>query len=110
MEISVKQLNRVDLVTVEGRLDGSTASEFGDVLNACIDQGSHNLVVNLANVDYMSSAGLRELVAALKRVKTAGGDVRLATPSERVSEVLELAGLNSIFQVFADEVDAVGSF
>lgn len=110
MEVTVKSLNQVDLITVDGRVDGSTAPELGEVLNTRIERGTHNLVVDLGGVDYMSSAGLRELVAALKRVRSAGGDLRLSNPSERVSKVLELAGLNSIFQVYADQVEAVGSF
>ena len=58
----------------------------------------------------MSSAGLRELVTALKKVKRGTGDLRLATPSARVMEVLELAGLDSIFEIFDSQVEAVGSF
>jgi anti-sigma B factor antagonist len=58
----------------------------------------------------MSSAGLRELVTALKKVKRGTGDLRLASPSQRVLEVLELAGLDSIFEIFTNQVEAVGSF
>ena len=50
------------------------------------------------------------MVAALKKAKQSGGDLRLCTPSERVLEVLDLAGLDSIFQIFDDQVAAVGSF
>jgi anti-sigma B factor antagonist len=110
MEITVKELNRVDLILVEGRVDSSTATDFGDVLNERIDKGAINLVVDLEQVDYMSSGGLRELVAALKQVRKDGGDLRISTPSQRVREVLELAGLDAIFEIFDDQVSAVGSF
>ena len=110
LTVSVKEMNRVDLVTVEGRVDSSTAPDLGDALNKQIDGGSTHVVVDLSSVEYMSSAGLRELVSALKRVKTAGGDLRLCSPSDRVREVLELSGLDSIFQIFEDQVTAVGSF
>lgn len=110
MHISVKEMNRVDLVEVNGRIDSSTAPELGQTLSGQIDAGTVNIVVDLSGVDYMSSAGLRELVSALKRVKNSGGDVRLCNPSERAMEVLELAGLSSIFQIFDDPVVAVGSF
>jgi anti-sigma B factor antagonist len=110
MEITVTEMNRVDLLTVNGRIDSSNASQLGERLNAQIDSGSVNLVVDLSGVEYMSSAGLRELVAALKRVKGDGGDLRLSTPSQRVREVLDLAGLSSIFEIFDDQVAAVGSF
>jgi anti-anti-sigma factor len=50
------------------------------------------------------------MVTALKAVKRGNGDLRIASPSARVSEVLQLAGLNSIFSVYPTQVDAVGSF
>ncbi len=110
MEITVTELNRVDLIVVTGRVDSSNASELGERLNAQLDRGSINFVVDLANVEYMSSAGLRELVAALKRAKKDGGDLRLCNLSLRVKEVLDLAGLTTIFEIFDDQVKAVGSF
>jgi anti-sigma B factor antagonist len=110
MEITITDMNRVTLFRVDGRIDSSNASQLGDALTDRIANGALNLVVDLEKVDYMSSGGLRELVAALKRVKKDGGDVRLCAPSQRVREVLELAGLDSLFQVFDTEVLAVGSF
>jgi anti-sigma B factor antagonist len=110
MEITVREMNRVDLISVSGRVDSSTAPQLGEALNAQIDSGTSNLVLDLAGVEYLSSAGLREMVAALKKVKQNGGDLRLCTPSDRVMEVLDLAGLDSIFQIFDDQVTAVGSF
>jgi anti-sigma B factor antagonist len=110
MEITITEMNRVDLVTVTGRVDSSNAGQLGERLGEQVDSGSLNMVVDLSGVEYMSSAGLRELVAALKRVKKDGGDLRLASPSDRVREVLDLAGLSSIFEIFDDQVAAVGSF
>ena len=110
MQIEIQEMNRVDLFAVSGRVDSSTATDLGKALNTRIDNGTLNIVVDLSQVDYMSSGGLRELIAALKRVKKDGGDLRLSSPSARVREVLELAGLASIFQIFDEQVKAVGSF
>jgi anti-sigma B factor antagonist len=110
MEVTVTEMNRVALIKIEGRVDSSTAGQLGSILNDQIGKGLLNVVVDLEKVDYMSSGGLRELVAALKRVKKDGGDLRLCAPSDRVREVLELAGLDSLFQVFDTQVLAVGSF
>lgn len=110
MDITINQMNRVALVIVEGRVDSSTAPELGEALESQLSGGGKNIVVDLAGVEYMSSAGLRELVSALKRAKSAGGDVRLSQPSDRVREVLGLAGLDSIFDVYDNQVEAVGSF
>jgi anti-sigma B factor antagonist len=111
MDINISGMKRATLLEVSGRVDSTNASQLGDALTAQIDAGHHMIVVDLSRVDYMSSAGLRELVAALKKArKTQGGDLRLASLSSRVREVLELAGLDTIFQVFPTQVEAVGSF
>ncbi len=110
MQITVTEMNRVDLIVVEGRVDSNNARELGEVLTAQLDKGRNKLVVDLEQVDYISSAGLRELVGALKRAKQDAGDLRLSAPSERVREVLEMAGLTSIFEVYDTQVAAVGSF
>lgn len=110
LEISVSDLKRVRLVEVNGRVDSISADELHAVLSAAIDEGRTKIVVDLSNVEYMSSAGLRELVSALKQTQKLNGDLRLASPSEKVLEVLELAGLDTIFKVHASQVEAVGSF
>ncbi|MCA9918008.1 MAG: STAS domain-containing protein [Anaerolineales bacterium] len=110
MNFSVESMKRVDLVTVTGRIDSSNASEFEGGLKDLTSNGRTNLVLNLSGVTYMSSAGLRALVSTLKECKKRSGDMRLASPSERVGEVLTLAGLDSLFQVYSDDTAAVGSF
>jgi anti-sigma B factor antagonist len=110
MEVNTQNFKRVDLVTVSGRVDSSNAPELDQALKDLTGAGRCNLVLDLSQVDYMSSAGLRSLVSSLRDCKRKGGDVRLATPSVRVSEVLNLAGLDSIFQIYDSTTEAVGSF
>ena len=110
LDISVETFKRVDLVTVAGRVDSSNASQLDSRLKELMDNGRYKIVLELAGVHYMSSAGLRAMVAAVRECKKHRGDVRLANISERVGEVLKLAGLDAIFQVFDDKTAAVGSF
>jgi anti-anti-sigma factor len=110
IDIHVSGVDHVTLVEVSGRVDSMNANELGVALSSVIDDGNTQIVLDLAGVDYMSSAGLRELVNSLKRAKKATGDVRLAQPSERVREVLEMAGLDTIFQIYDTQVEAVGSY
>jgi anti-sigma B factor antagonist len=110
MEINASEMKRVQLFEVIGRVDSSNAAELGSALDKVVDDGKANLVLDLGGVDYMSSAGLREMVRVLKRVKRTGGDLRIANPSDRVKEVLELAGLDTIFEIYPTQVEAVGSF
>jgi len=110
MEIETESFKRADLVTVSGRIDGGNASELEDVFKGLADDGRYRLVVDLSGIDYMASAGLRALVAALRENRKHHGDVRIANPSERMDEVLNLAGLNTIFSVYEDVTSAVGSY
>ena len=110
MEISTKDMKRVSLVTVSGRVDSATAPDFEKALQALIQANRSQVILDLKGVEYMSSAGIRGMVSALKAAKNGGGDVRLAQPSTRVRDVLELAGLVSIFTIYQDLVEAVGSF
>lgn len=108
--INISGDSQVALVEVSGRIDSMNANQFGEALNGAIDDGLIHIVLDLSSVDFMSSAGLRELVNAFKKAKKASGDVRLAQPSDRVREVLEMAGLDSIFRIFESRSEAVGSY
>ena len=110
LQINVSEMKRVRLFEVAGRVDSVNANEFGAALDEALGDGKRNLVLDLSGVEYMSSAGLREMVRVLKQVRREGGDLRLAALSERVQEVLELAGLDTIFEIYPTQVEAVGSF
>jgi anti-sigma B factor antagonist len=110
LNISTENYKRAAVITVSGRVDSSNAAEFDAALKNALAEGHHNLVIELSGVNYMSSAGLRAIVAAHRESHKKGGDVCLASPSERVAEVLSLAGLQSVFTVYPDTLAAVGSF
>jgi anti-sigma B factor antagonist len=110
IDINVSERDGATLVEVSGRIDSMNANQLGEALSNEIDGGRIRLVLDLSGVDYMSSAGLREIVASLKKVKRATGDLRIAQPSERVREVLEMAGLDTIFQIFPTQGEALGSY
>lgn len=110
VEIQVSGQEHVTLIEVSGRIDSMNANQFGEAINSEIDGGNIHIVLDLSSVDYMSSAGLREIVSSLKKVKRATGDLRLAQPSDRVREVLEMAGLDTIFRIFPSQAEAVGSY
>jgi anti-anti-sigma factor len=109
MNVQVSTQPNVAVIEVAGRIDSNNANQFGDALSAVIAQGHNQLVLDLAGVDYMSSAGLREIVAAAKKLQ-GKGELRLAQPSERVREVLEMTGLDSVFQIYPSQAEAVSSF
>jgi anti-sigma B factor antagonist len=110
MNIEMRELKHVSVVKVSGRVDSSTAPELEKSLQGLMDSDRNQIVLDLQDTDYMSSAGLRVLVAVHKASKKNGGGLCLAQPSVRVKEVLDLAGLTPVFDVHADVVEAVGSF
>ncbi len=110
MKIETRELKHVAVVKVTGRVDSSTAPDLDKSLQDLLAVDRSQLVLDLQETEYMSSAGLRVLVANHKAANRSGGALRLAQPSSRVNEVIELAGLNSVFEIYPDLVEAVGSF
>lgn len=109
MEITARDYKRVTVVRVTGRVDASTAAQFEAALKEYIAGDHSHLILEMDETDYLSSAGARILISAQKAMRGKGGKVLLAQPSERVREVLQLAGLESIFPVYDDTEAAIGA-
>lgn len=111
VKVTSKEYKRVDLVEVEGRIDSSTAPQLEQALGDITNQGRYRIVVDLGGCEFMSSAGLRVLIATLKEARRFNrGDVRLAAVPSKVKKAFDLAGFEELFQFFDNGVDAVGSF
>jgi anti-sigma B factor antagonist len=111
MEITQKALNRVYYITVDGRIDAETAPQLDAVLDSAMDQGFFRIVLNLEEVSYISSRGLKSLIRARKMTRRFNrGDLRLVNPQPKIREVLEFTGLLPLFPIYDDAVEAVGSF
>ena len=111
MELSTVDLKRCTLVRLGGRVDGSVAPEFGAKLRAVTDSGRYKIIINMADLNYVSSAGLREIISAWKTCRRWNrGDVRLAEVTPNIDKVLDLTGLKTQFLIFSTEAEAVGSF
>lgn len=111
LKINTKEYKRVDLLEVVGRVDSSTAPQLEQALKKVIKDGRYRIVVDLSETEFMSSAGLRALLSALKEVRRFNrGDVRLASLPEKIKKAFDLAGFLELFQVYDNPVDAVGDF
>jgi len=108
--IQVQSFKRVDLVKASGRIQHSNAQDLVDQFEDLTDNDRYQLVLEGAEITFMSSAGLRAMVGALRVCKKHNGDLRIANPSTVLVKVLELAGLDSIFSVYDDQISAVGSY
>ena len=110
MEITLTEMKRLDLLEVSGRIDSSNAGDFEGAISNQMEAGTINFVIDLAEVTYMSSAGMRVLLERMKQIDKSGGKLVLAAPSARVREVIDLAGLETVFAIYDEQVEAVGSF
>jgi anti-sigma B factor antagonist len=97
-------------VTLDGRVDLPAARALEDALNELCDSGRSRIVVDLSNVPYMASAGLKALLSGLRRARLLGGDVRLAGLTERVREVFEMSGFDQVFVIYPSAAAAVASY
>lgn len=110
MEVTVTQYKHCDLVKPSGRIDSSTAPKLTEALEAITNNGRHKIVLDLSEVEFMSSAGLRALISAQKTCRRYNrGEVVLAKVPKRVYDALELAGFIPLFKFFDDVLDAVGA-
>lgn len=111
METSTTQYKHCDLISVKGRVDSATAPKLTESLNKLTDDGHYKIVLDLSQVDYMSSAGFRAMLAALKTCKRYNrGDVYLASLPKMIHEALDLTGMTPLFKVYSDVTTAVGNF
>jgi anti-sigma B factor antagonist len=116
MNIEQRRLNRVDLLTVQGRIDAATSPALKHAIEQLFEEGRYRLVLDLAHLEYISSPGLRVLIEARKKARDwkltdiEGGDIRIANLPPRIREVFDLTGFTSLFEIYDDTVAAIGSF
>jgi anti-anti-sigma factor len=109
MEITTRDHKRFTIIRVVGRVDAATAPLFEATLKEKLEAGYTHLVLEMDATDYMSSAAVRAMIAAQKALKGKGGGVSLAQPSDRVKEIIQIAGMESLFPIFANTEAAIGA-
>jgi anti-sigma B factor antagonist len=107
MEISTSMQQDVTVVALAGRFDAQSAGQVDAGLQARFQEGVKKLVVDMGQVEYVSSAGLRVLLAAAKKTNALGGRLVLCGLQPYVLEVFEVAGFTSIFQINSDTASAL---
>lgn len=95
------------VLAVEGRMDAATAPLFEAQCQGCLEAGDKRLVVDLGKLEYISSAGLRSILSAAKKLKAAGGDMAFCALGGIVSEVFAVSGFTKLFPTFATRQEAL---
>lgn len=102
MELSVEEVNNGVVVHVGGDVDTLTAPELQACLTDALSEGPQTFVIDLSNVRYISSMGLRVFLSHLKRVKANSGSMLIAGAQKLVSDVFEMSGFSNYFEITAD--------
>jgi len=110
MEINTERDGSVTIVSIAGSLDALTAPQLDELLDREIQEGHVKLVTDFSKLEYISSAGLRVLLNAVKETRRRNGDVRLASVQADVTKVMEMSGFTSILKHYPDRAAAVASF
>ncbi len=110
MELNTTSNGNIQIISVKGSLDALTAPELADALATQLREGHTQLVADLAELEYTSSAGLRVLLNSVKEARNHDGDLRLAAVQPNVEKVLKLSGFMSIMKSFESVDAAVASF
>jgi anti-anti-sigma factor len=111
VEIKTEAMKRCEVVTVSGRVDSATAPDLEKVLLGLIEAGQRNMVINLRDTGFISSAGLKALLTALMKVRkmVPPGEVVIAEIRPQLKESFDLVGFDRLFSFYDDNLHAVGS-
>lgn len=111
MELTTTRYRRCDVLKPVGRIDAYAAPTLEEALNGVINEGRYNIVVEMSEVEFLSSRGLWVLTEANKQCKRYNrGELVLASVSKEIRDALELAGMSQYFAHYDDLTSAVGSF
>jgi anti-sigma B factor antagonist len=111
VKLTTRQVGDVTVVDAAGRITlGEGASMFRDKIRDLATGGNKKLLLNLAEISYIDSSGIGELVSGFTTVTNQGGSVKLLNLTKRVQDLLQITKLYTVFEVFDDEAKAVRSF
>ena len=110
MKIDTRQVYDVTVVDMTGRLDTQTSGDAYDEMVRIAKGDAGKVVLNVKNLEYLSSAGLRVILTAAKLLQASAGEMKICQANGVVKEVLETSGFNSLVHMYDDEKDAVAAF
>jgi anti-sigma B factor antagonist len=110
MDITVDEVGDVRVVRIAGNLDTQTSPVTQEQLTKLIQDGATKILLDLEELNYISSSGLRVLLVAQKRLEGNGGQVRICNPNTMVREVFDTSGFSEIFSVYGSQTEALDGF
>lgn len=111
MDFETTEYKRCTILNTSGRIDSYTAPEVEEALNQLIEKGQYNIILDMRDVNFVSSAGWWALIRVQKEVKKMNrGELVLVHLDERIQESMDLVGIKPYFTTYDELIDAVGNF
>ncbi len=111
MKISTRQVDGVTILDLSGRITlGEGSVQLRDAVRELLSKGQKNILLNLAQVNYIDSSGIGELVSAFTTVRNQGGELKLLKLTKKVHDLLQITKLYTVFDIKDDEAEAIASF
>ena len=111
LKMSTRETSGIVIIDLSGRLTmGESCAALREEIRDQNGQGFRKILLNLADVSYIDSAGLGELTAAFTSVKNRGGELKLLSLTKRVHDLMQITKLYTVFDVHDDEKKAIASF
>jgi anti-anti-sigma factor len=107
MEINEETRGKVKIVGLRGRLDANSSPAVEKELQALMDRGEERLVLDLSELTYISSLGLRIFIAVAKNIRKVNGKLALAGLNDHIYEIFKIAHFTSIFSIYPSCEEAV---
>ena len=107
--VDVTEQGGVTIVTISGHLDASSSPALEQTLKALLEQGKKALLLQLAGLDYISSAGMRVFLMLYKHLQSSGGELGVCQLREQVMDMFEITGFVGLFRIFISEEEALSA-
>ena len=105
METRIQKEKNATIISVKGKMDAVSSPEFEKQLIKLIDQGEKDFVIDLGELEYISSAGLRVILATVKNLKEMEGRLSLCALKDMVKEIFEISGFVTLIPTY-DSIDS----
>src|SRR5262245_32371743 len=111
MTVTARIVGDITILDVQGTVTvGEQAERLRDKVRSVVQEGARRVLVNMAGISYVDSAGLGELIAAYTTTKRQGGTLKLLSTTKRLTDLLVITKLATVFETFDNEAEAIASF
>ena len=111
MKVNIRQVDGITVLDLSGRITlGEGSVQLRDAVRDLLAKGSKLILLNLADVNYIDSSGIGELVSAYTTVRNQGGELKLLNLTKKVHDLLQITKLYTVFDVKDDEASAIASY